>query len=104
MMGRRPARPVHQAAPAVRGEVSSYGPGSRRKLPIGTPVVALPLRRRGDEVHAIGLSAKAPGAYAEQVLVEEALMFALPNGLSPNLAVLTEPLAIGRHAVRRLGL
>jgi threonine dehydrogenase-like Zn-dependent dehydrogenase len=83
------------------GEVSSYGPGSRKKLPIGTPVVALPLRRRGDEVHAIGLSAKAPGAYAEQVLVEEALMFALPNGLSPNLAVLTEPLAIGRHAVRR---
>jgi threonine dehydrogenase-like Zn-dependent dehydrogenase len=83
------------------GEVAGYGPGSRGKLAVGTPVVALPLRRRGDEVHAIGLSAKAPGAYAEQVLVEEALMLAIPNGLSPRLAVLTEPLAIGRHAVRR---
>ena len=28
-------------------------------------------------------------------------MFTLPNGLSPKLAVLTEPLAVGRHAVRR---
>ncbi len=28
-------------------------------------------------------------------------MFALPNGLSPKLAVLTEPLAVGWHAVRR---
>jgi threonine dehydrogenase-like Zn-dependent dehydrogenase len=83
------------------GAVSGYGPTSRRKIALGTPVVAMPIRRRGHEVHAIGLSAKAPGAYAEQVLVEEALMFALPNGLSPQLAVLTEPLAIGRHAVLR---
>jgi threonine dehydrogenase-like Zn-dependent dehydrogenase len=35
------------------------------------------------------------------VVVEESLMFALPNGLSPKLAVLTEPLAVGWHAVRR---
>jgi threonine dehydrogenase-like Zn-dependent dehydrogenase len=83
------------------GEVAAYGAETRRKVAVGTPVVAMPLRRLGDEVHAIGLSAKAHGAYAEQVLVEEALMFALPNGLSPDLAALTEPLAIGRHAVQR---
>jgi threonine dehydrogenase-like Zn-dependent dehydrogenase len=83
------------------GEVAEYGPGTRKTLPVGSPVVAMPLRRRGGEVHAIGLSAKAPGAYAEQVLVEESLMFPLPNGLSPDLAVLTEPLAIGHHAVQR---
>ena len=41
-------------------------------------------RRRGEDVHAIGLSAAAPGAYAEQVIVEESLMFALPNGLAPT--------------------
>ena len=83
------------------GEVAEYGPGCKRKLPTGTPVVALPLRRRGDEMHAIGLSAAAPGAYAEQVVVEEALMLAVPNGLAPELGVLTEPMAIGLHAVRR---
>jgi threonine dehydrogenase-like Zn-dependent dehydrogenase len=83
------------------GEVAGYGPGTRKKIPAGTPVVAVPLTRRGDELHAIGLSAAAPGGYAEQVVAEESLMFALPNGLSPKLAVLTEPLAVGWHAVRR---
>jgi threonine dehydrogenase-like Zn-dependent dehydrogenase len=83
------------------GEVAGYGPGTRKKIAAGTPVVAVPLTRRGDEKHAIGLSAAAPGGYAERVVVEESLMFALPNGLSPKLAVLTEPLAVGWHAVRR---
>ena len=83
------------------GKVLAFGAKSRRKIDAGTPVVALPLRRSGPDLHAIGLSQSAPGAYAEQVLVEESLMFALPNGLSPELAVLTEPLAVGWHAVRR---
>lgn len=83
------------------GEVAGYGPGCSRKAPVGTPVVALPLIRRGEGVHAIGLSAAAPGAYAEQVVVEESLMFGVPNGLSPDLSVVTEPLAVGWHAVRR---
>lgn len=83
------------------GEIAEYGPKTRKKLPTGTPVVAMPLRRNGTELHAIGLSESAPGAYAEQVLVEASLMLALPNGLAPSLAVLTEPLAVGYHAVRR---
>ena len=44
------------------GEVADYGPGCRKKLATGTPVVAMPLVRRGQEIHAIGLSAAAPGA------------------------------------------
>ena len=83
------------------GEIVDYGPKSDKKIPVGTPVVAVPLVRRGKDMHAIGLSASAPGAYAEQVVVEESLMFALPNGLSPDVGVLTEPMAIGYHAVRR---
>jgi threonine dehydrogenase-like Zn-dependent dehydrogenase len=83
------------------GELAEYGPKCRAKVAPGTPVVALPLRRRGDEVHGIGLSAAAPGGYAEQVLVEESLMLPVPNGLSPELATLTEPMAVGWHAVRR---
>jgi threonine dehydrogenase-like Zn-dependent dehydrogenase len=85
----------------LSGRVLDYGPKTRRKLAPGTEVVALPLLRRGDEMHAIGLSAAAPGAYAEQVVVEESLTFALPEGLPPEIGVLTEPLAIGHHAVRR---
>ena len=52
-------------------------------------------------MHAIGLSASAPGAYAERVLIEEAFMVPVPNGLSPEVAVLTEPMAIGYHAINR---
>jgi threonine dehydrogenase-like Zn-dependent dehydrogenase len=83
------------------GEVADHGPKCRRKLATGTPVVALPLIRSDDEVHAIGLSAAAPGAYAEQVVAEESLIFPVPNGVGPELSVLTEPMAIGWHAVRR---
>lgn len=83
------------------GEVAAYGPRCRQKVALGSPVVALPLRRRGDEMHAVGLSAATPGGYAEQVLVEEPLMFEVPNGLPAELSALTEPLAVGRHAVRR---
>jgi threonine dehydrogenase-like Zn-dependent dehydrogenase len=83
------------------GRIAEYGPGSRRALGEGTTVVALPLLRAGAGVHAVGLSAVAPGAYAEQLLVEEALAFPVPNGLPPQVATLTEPMAVAWHAVRR---
>jgi threonine dehydrogenase-like Zn-dependent dehydrogenase len=83
------------------GVVAGYGPGSSKKVAVGSRVVALPLVRHGRDIHPIGLSAAAPGAYAEQVVVEEAFTLPVPNGLSPEVAVLTEPLAIGLHAVRR---
>jgi threonine dehydrogenase-like Zn-dependent dehydrogenase len=83
------------------GELADYGPKTRKRLPTGTPVVALPLLRRGEDVHAIGLSAAAPGGYAQQLVIEESLMLAVPNGLAADVAALTEPMAIGWHAVCR---
>ena len=83
------------------GTVAEHGPGTSKKHRVGTSVVALPLVRMPNGMHAIGLSASAPGAYAERVLVEEALIIPVPNGLSPDVAVLTEPMAIGHHAVNR---
>ena len=83
------------------GMVADYGRGATKKIKPGTPVVAMPLIRKDNGMHAIGLSASAPGAYAEQVVIEEALMLAVPNGLAPEIAVLTEPMAVGYHAVRR---
>jgi threonine dehydrogenase-like Zn-dependent dehydrogenase len=83
------------------GEVAAYGAGCRRKIPTGTPVVALPLLRRNGGIHPTGLSAQAPGGYAEYVLVEESLMTAVPNGLPVEMAAVTEPMAVAVHAVRR---
>lgn len=83
------------------GRVAEHGPGCRKTVPAGADVVAVPLLRSGGDVHTVGLSTLAPGAYAEQMLVEESLAFEVPNGLAPDLAALTEPMAVGLHAVRR---
>ena len=86
------------------GTIADVGPRTGGKLRAGTPVVAMPLIRHDGEMHAVGLSASAPGAYAERVVVEEAFTFPVPNGLSPDVAVLTEPVAVAHHAVRRAGV
>jgi threonine dehydrogenase-like Zn-dependent dehydrogenase len=85
----------------ICGVVVEHGPGCDRKIAAGTHVVALPLLRTANGLQAIGLSAEAPGGYAEQMLVQESLMLAVPNGLSPDLSVMTEPMAVAWHAVRR---
>jgi threonine dehydrogenase-like Zn-dependent dehydrogenase len=83
------------------GTVAEYGPGCRKQVPTGTPVVALPLLRNPHGVDATGLSAFAPGAYAEQVVAQESLMLPVPNGLPADIAALTEPMAVAWHAVQR---
>src|SRR3954447_20718099 len=83
------------------GAVAEYGPGCKKDVPTGAPVVALPLIRNGDLIDPVGLSQHAPGAYAERLLVQESLMLAVPNGLAPDVAALTEPMAVAYHAVRR---
>src|SRR3954470_18999965 len=83
------------------GEVAEYGPGCKQRVPTGTPVVALPLIRGERGVDTVGLSVHAPGAYADQLLAQEAMMLPVPNGLGPDVAALTEPMAVAWHAVRR---
>jgi threonine dehydrogenase-like Zn-dependent dehydrogenase len=83
------------------GEVAEYGPGCKRDVPTGATVVALPLIRGRDGIDVVGLSAHAPGAYAEQLIAQESLMLQVPNGLGADVAALTEPMAVAWHAVRR---
>ena len=83
------------------GRIAEYGPGTRRKWKVGTRVVGLPVVRHGDTAHATGLDAAAPGAYAEQVILQETFTFPVPDGVGPDRAAFTEPLAVALHAVRR---
>src|SRR3954447_78252 len=71
------------------GAVAEHGPKTRGTVPSGTPAVALPLVRNDGIVDPTGLSQHAPGAYAEQVLVQESRMLPVPNGLAPEVAPLT---------------
>lgn len=86
------------------GTVDAYGPGCRKRWEVGQPLVALPLLRTGDKIQMTGLSPHAPGGYAEYVLVGEDTAMPVPDGLDPDLAALTEPLAVARHAVNRGGV
>jgi threonine dehydrogenase-like Zn-dependent dehydrogenase len=83
------------------GEVVARGRGTRREFREGAHVVSFPLVRRGPDVHPIGLSPLAPGGYADRVLVEQSMSFVVPNGLNPDVAVLTEPMAVALHAVNK---
>ncbi len=83
------------------GEVAERGAGTPKALKVGTRVVSFPMVRAHGGVHLTGLSPLAPGGYAEQVLVEAAMTFPVPNGLSMDVAALTEPMAVALHAVRR---
>ncbi|MFN8033164.1 MAG: zinc-binding dehydrogenase [Mycobacterium sp.] len=83
------------------GEVAERGPKTPKTFKVGTRVVSFPMVRSHGGVQLTGLSPLAPGGYAEQVLVEAAMTFPVPNGLSMDTAALTEPMAIALHAVRR---
>ena len=83
------------------GEVAERGRRVAKEFKVGTTVVSFPLVRAHGGVHLTGLSPLAPGAYAEQVLAEASMSFVVPNGLSLDIAALTEPMAVALHAVRR---
>ena len=83
------------------GVVAEVGGRAPKGLKVGTPVVSFPMVRAHGGVQLTGLSPFAPGGYAEQVLVEAAMTFAVPNGLPLDVAALTEPMAVALHAVRR---
>lgn len=83
------------------GTVAAYGPGCKKRWPTGSRVVALPIRRSGGSAHLTGFSARCPGAFAEQVVVQEAMTMQVPDNVSDEQAALTEPMAVACHAVRR---
>ncbi len=65
----------------------------------GDVVVSLPVLLTATGGDSIGLSSNINGAFAEHLLISEAMTLPVPNGLSPEHAALTEPLAVGEHAV-----
>ena len=95
-----------QADPLVFGhelccEVLDYGAGCHERIARGTRVVAQPFLRTAGGIEVAGLSKFATGGYAERMLLQESALVPVPNGLSAEMAALTEPMSVGWHAVRR---
>jgi len=81
-------------------EVVELGPGCVNRR-VGDVVVSMPAAFDADGLHAIGYSNRYPGGYAELMVLNELLALPVPNGLSSDLAALTEPFAVGVHAVAK---
>ena len=81
-------------------EVLDVGPGVNN-LKQGDIVVSFPVTFDEQGVHGIGFSNKYPGGYSERIVINEMMSIKVPNGLSAELAAMTEPLAVGVHAVEK---
>jgi threonine dehydrogenase-like Zn-dependent dehydrogenase len=82
------------------GEVVELGENTAN-CRIGDVVVSVPMTFDMAGLHPIGYSNVYPGGYAEQMVLSDMLALKVPNGLSPRLAALTEPMAVGLHAANR---
>src|SRR4030081_24901 len=85
-------------------EILDHGPGTQRKLKAGARVCSRPALLTSDRRQGIGYSNDSIGDYAERMLLSEALLLEVPNGLAAEHAALTEPLAVGVHAVAKANI
>jgi threonine dehydrogenase-like Zn-dependent dehydrogenase len=85
-------------------EILDHGPNTSANLKAGTRVCSMPIAFGPAGVRAVGYSNDVPGGYAEQMVLNEMLLLEVPNGLSSQHAALTEPMAVGYHAVEKANL
>jgi 2-desacetyl-2-hydroxyethyl bacteriochlorophyllide A dehydrogenase len=78
-------------------EVVEYGAGGG-PVPVGQLACSVPYVTGGDGPQLLGFSATYPGGFAEYLLLDSERLMPVPDGLDPQLAALTEPLAVGEHA------
>lgn len=82
-------------------EILDYGPGTSHRLKPGTRVCSLPALLTPEGPRGIGYSNENVGGYGERMVLSEPLLLEVPNGLVAEHAALTEPLAVGIHAVAK---
>jgi (R,R)-butanediol dehydrogenase / meso-butanediol dehydrogenase / diacetyl reductase len=100
------------------GAISAVGEGASN-WKVGDRVSVLPFAQcgqcelclSGEEqvcphavANGVGLGTGRPGGYAERVLVDSRMLFALPDELDDAAAALAEPVAVGVHAVAKAGV
>jgi threonine dehydrogenase-like Zn-dependent dehydrogenase len=81
-------------------EVLEAGPDTDAPAP-GSLVTSLPVLLSPKGFEPIVSSNTTIGGYAERMLLSAPLLLNIPNGLDPRQASLTEPMAVGLHAVNK---
>jgi len=82
-------------------EVVDYGPDTNRALEPGQKVCSMPfLVRRGAPI-LVGSRPDVAGAYAEYMLLTEAMLLPVDEAMPDEAAALVEPVGIAIHAVNK---
>jgi len=95
-------------APVVLGhefcaEVVDFGVDCKRELAVGALVCSMPVLLRETPV-AVGYDPGTPGGFSEYMVLSERLLLPVPSGTPVSAAALTEPMAVGYHAVNKARL
>ena len=84
-------------------EVIERGEGAAN-CSVGDAVVSFPVAFDQRGIHPVGYADTYPGGFGELMVLNDLVCLPVPNGLEPRLAALTEPMAVGMHAVNRSGV
>jgi threonine dehydrogenase-like Zn-dependent dehydrogenase len=80
--------------------VLELGPGAAG-VNVGDIVVSVPLVMTPTGISQVGYSVNYPGGYAQKMVLSPAMCVPVPVGVDPRHAALTEPMAVGIHAVAK---
>jgi threonine dehydrogenase-like Zn-dependent dehydrogenase len=85
------------------GEILAVGPDTSAPAE-GTLVTSIPAMVGMTGVEPLVYSNNLPCGYSEMMLLSAPLLQTVPNGLDAKRASLTEPMAVGLHAVNKSGI
>jgi threonine dehydrogenase-like Zn-dependent dehydrogenase len=85
-------------------EIVEHGAGNEKRLKPGTLVCSMPMTIADTTVQGIGYSNDVAGGFAQYMPLAERMLLPVPNGLPADKAALTEPIAVGWHAVQKARL
>ena len=84
-------------------EVVDFGPDCSRAALPGQLVCSMPVLLRQTPV-SVGYDPRTPGGFSEYMRLSERLLLPVPQGTPAQAAALTEPMAVGYHAVNKARL
>ena len=82
-------------------EVLDVGPDTEPAVPVGSLATSIPILLGMDGIRPIVYSNSVKAGYGERMLLSAPMLVPVPNGLSAEHAALTEPMAVGLHAVNK---
>ncbi|ONH59948.1 alcohol dehydrogenase [Frankia sp. CcI49] len=85
-------------------EVVDHGPGTERRIPIGTRVSSLPVLSTGTGRRIIGQNPEAPGGFGEYFLLDESLTRVAASELPSEIVCIADAISVGWSAASRAQL